>query len=23
MIQTKVIGFGGGHKMMGLNFWWR
>jgi len=23
MFQTKVVGFGGGHKMVGLSFWWR
>jgi len=23
MFQTKVVGFGGGHKMVDLSFWWR
>jgi len=23
MFQAKVVVFGGGHKMVGLSFWWR
>jgi len=23
MFQTKVVGFGRGHKMVDLSFWWR